>query len=74
MNMIDLINATINGDKEAAKQAFDTVINSKVNDTLEIKKIEIASSLISPMEQTTVEIETDDNKELEKETSGNSIE
>lgn len=50
METVDLVTAVINGDKDAAKTAFDSMIADKVSDALEIKKVELATNLISPEE------------------------
>lgn len=50
METVDLVTAVINGDKDAAKAAFDSMIADKVSDALEIKKVELATNLISPEE------------------------
>lgn len=52
MDTIDLVNAAIAGDQSAFKDAFGSAISARVNDALEVKKVEIASSLLTPEEQT----------------------
>lgn len=52
MNTIDMVNAALSGDKEAFQAAFNATIADKVSDALEVKKVEVASSLITPQEDT----------------------
>jgi len=63
MNTIDLVNAALSGDQEAFKAAFSAAINDRVTDALEVKKVEIASTLLGSQEETneteTTEVETD---------------
>ena len=58
METIDLVNAAIAGDQGAFKAAFDSAMAARVTDALEVKKVEIASSLLTP-EVETNEVETD---------------
>ena len=55
-SVLDAVNAAIMGDREGFMQGFQSAIATKVGDALEIKKVEVASSLLSPVE-TTNEIE-----------------
>jgi hypothetical protein len=48
MEPVDLINAAIVDDKEAFQAAFNNTIASKVSDALDLKKVEIASQLLTP--------------------------
>lgn len=57
MTTLDMVNAAISGDKEAFQAAFDATFADKVTDALEVKKVEIASSLITP-EVETNEVQT----------------
>lgn len=63
MSTIDMVNAALSGDKEAFHAAFNAAIADKVTDALEVKKVEVASSLITPQEETneleTTEVEVD---------------
>lgn len=63
MNTIDMVNAALSGDKEAFQAAFNATLADKVTDALEVKKVEVASSLITPQEETneleTTEVEVD---------------
>lgn len=59
MNTIDMVNAALSGDKEAFQAAFNATIADKVSDALEVKKVEVASSLITPQEDTN-ELETNE--------------
>jgi hypothetical protein len=59
MDHINIVDAAIAQDKEAFMQAFNSAIVSKVSDALELKKVEVASSLVTtPEEVTTHEVET----------------
>lgn len=58
METFDLVTAIINGDKDAAKSAFDSMVANKVGDALEIKKVELATNLITPEEVTDEPTET----------------
>jgi hypothetical protein len=60
----DIVKAALNKDADAFVSAFDTVVNSKISDALEVKKVEIASRMLSP-------IEVQDNSEVETEVEGN---
>lgn len=53
---VDAVNAAIAGDKEAFMAAFNNAISTKVGDALEIKKVEIASTLLG-QEEVSNEIE-----------------
>ena len=63
MNTIDMVNAALSGDKEAFQAAFAAAMNDRVTDALEVKKVEVASALLTPQEETneieTTEIEAD---------------
>lgn len=59
MENINIVDAAIANDKEAFMQAFSAAINTKVLDALELKKVEVASTLITPPEEvSTNEVET----------------
>lgn len=58
MSTLDMVNAAISGDKEAFQTAFNATFADKVTDSLEVKKVEIATSLITP-EVETNELEAD---------------
>ena len=53
MNSESLVNAIFAGNGEAATQAFGDALNAKLTNALDVKKVEIASNLISapPVEQ-----------------------
>lgn len=55
MDTIDIVNSVVAGDKEAFMNAFNAAIANKVSDALEVKKVEIASSLITSPEEQQVE-------------------
>lgn len=63
METVDLVNAAMNQDKEAFAAAFQAAIANKVTDALEVKKVELASTLITPEVETneveTTEVEVD---------------
>ena len=63
MASIDIINAALSGDKETLAAAFNSEIASRVTDALEVKKVEIASSLLNAEDSTnefeTTEVEVD---------------
>ena len=44
MSTNELINNIVSGDNTKAKKGFDTVMGQKLNDALDSRKIEIASS------------------------------
>lgn len=57
-NNLNLVDAVIANDKETFMQAFNNAIADKVSDALELKKVEIASTLVTtPTEVTTNEVE-----------------
>jgi len=59
MDNINIVDAAIAHDKEAFMQAFNAAITNKVSDALELKKVEVASSLITtPEKVATNEVET----------------
>lgn len=62
----ELIDAVLNQDKETFAAAFQSAIASKVTDALEVKKVEIASTLIVPE----VEVRTDELETTEAEIDG----
>ena len=58
MDNINIVDAAIAQDKDAFMQAFNAAIANKVSDALELKKVEIASTLITtPEEVATNEVE-----------------
>ena len=63
MNSDEMINAATLGDKEAFLQAFNAAIATKMSDALDVKKVEIASTLLGteevPNESETIEVEVD---------------
>ena len=58
MTTLDMVNAALSGDKEGFQAAFDATFGEKVTDALEVKKVEIASALLTP-EVETNEVQTD---------------
>ena len=68
MASIDIINAALAGDKDALSAAFNSEIASRVSDALEVKKVEIASSLLNAEDSTneleTTEVEVDGSADV----------
>jgi hypothetical protein len=62
MDSVKIVDAAIAGDKESFMAAFNSAIADKVGDALEVKKVEVASSLITAPE-TEVEIDEPTNVE-----------
>lgn len=56
MDTINIVDAAIAQDKEAFMAAFNAAIMPKIGDAIEVKKVEIASSLLTPEEATNNEI------------------
>jgi hypothetical protein len=52
MDSIKIVDSIVAGDKETFMQAFQSAISSKVSDALEIKKVELASTLVTPETET----------------------
>jgi hemolysin activation/secretion protein len=50
MDTVELVNLAIAGDKDALETAFNNAMAAKVTDALEIKKVELASNLLSTEE------------------------
>lgn len=69
MEMSDLVNAVIGGDKEGAQKAFSDMMAAKVTDALDVKKVEVASNLLG-----TQEVETNEPEAVETEVDGSSNE
>ena len=69
MENLDLVNAAVNQDKEAFMAAFQAAIANKVTDALEVKKVELASTLIAPE---TAEVETHEVEANQNEVDGSS--
>jgi len=73
MEDINIIDAALANDKETFAQAFNAAIASKVNDALELKKVELASSLLTPEtvsnETETVETEVSGTESIDTTTS-----
>ena len=68
METVDLVTAVINGDRDAAEAAFNAIIAGKVSDSLELKKVELATNLFTPEE------EVDEPTESETEVDGTATE
>jgi hypothetical protein len=62
MDSFKIVDAVIAGDKETFMQAFQSALSTKVSDALEIAKVEVASSLINPNQETNeVEVSNETN-------------
>ena len=59
MNTVDMVTAALSGDKEGFQAAFAAAMSDKVTDALEVKKVEVASALLTPQEETN-ELETNE--------------
>lgn len=55
---LDIVNSVMNNDKESFMAAFNATLANKVSDALEIKKVELASNLLTPETEETNEVET----------------
>ena len=64
MDTIDIVDAAIASDKDSFMAAFNAAIMPRVGDALEVKKIEIASTLLTPEET------NDEVSEFEAEVDG----
>ena len=49
-NNLDMVNAILGKDKESFMSAFNATLATKVSDALEVKKVELASTLLTPPE------------------------
>jgi hypothetical protein len=67
-SVLDAVNAAIMGDRDGFAQGFQSAIAGKVSDALEIKKIEVASMLLSP-----TEVETNELENIETEVDGSDV-
>jgi len=54
---INIVDAVLAGDKESFMAAFNAALATKVSDALEVKKVEVASTLIAPSETIHEEVE-----------------
>ena len=61
----EIVEAITLGDKEGFMSAFHSALAAKVSDALEIKKVEIASTLIAPASSEVVEEEVEQIDELD---------
>ena len=63
MSSLDIVNAALLGDREALVAAFNSEVAGRVTDALEVKKVEIASTILNTEEPTneveTTEVEVD---------------
>ncbi len=68
MNTIDIVDAVFAQDKDSFMSAFNSAMASKITDALELKKVELASTLLSPE---TIAVETtDETNEITTEVDG----
>jgi hypothetical protein len=67
METLNLINAALSQDKEGFAAAFQAAIANKVTDALEVKKVEMASTIITPE---TIEVETNEVETNQSEIDG----
>jgi hypothetical protein len=56
----NLVDSIVANDKESFMQAFNAAIANKVQDALEVKKVEVASSLVTPTETSPEEVVIND--------------
>jgi hypothetical protein len=49
-NTLGIVDAALIGDAEAFKNSFDAALTTKIGDALDVRKIEIASTLVTPEE------------------------
>jgi hypothetical protein len=68
----EIVEAITLGDKEGFMSAFYSALAAKVSDALEIKKVEIASTLIAPASSEVVEEEVEEIDEATPEAKGQS--
>lgn len=62
----EIVEAVTLGDKEGFMSAFQSALAAKVSDALEIKKVEIASTLVAPASNEVVEEEVELDEEVEQ--------
>jgi hypothetical protein len=65
MDNINIVDAVVAHDKEAFMAAFNSAIANKVSDALEIKKVEIASTMLVPDVPDVTETEVETSNEIE---------
>lgn len=61
MDTNDIVNAIMQGDQNQFQSAFNAVMAAKVSDALDVKKVEVASNLVTPEE----DFNEDDGTEAE---------
>lgn len=68
MDTNDIVDAIMQGDQQQFQSAFNAVMAAKISDALDVKKVEIASNLVTPEESFNeddgVETEVDGDDEL----------
>jgi hypothetical protein len=55
---LDMVNAALGNDQESFMAAFNAALATKVSDAIEVRKVEIASTLLTPETEETNEVET----------------
>jgi hypothetical protein len=58
----EIVDSILDGNKESFMAAFQAAIAAKVTDALEVKKVEIASTLITPEVAVEEEVDLDESK------------
>lgn len=66
---LDMVNAVLGNDKESFMSAFNASLATKVSDALEVRKVELASSLLTPETEETNEVETTELETVGSDTS-----
>ena len=67
---LDMINSIRGNDKESFMTAFNAALATKVSDALEVKKVELASTLLTPPEtEKTNEVEPTEVETVGSDTS-----
>ena len=66
---LDMVNAVLGNDKESFMTAFNAALATKVSDALEIKKVELASNLLTPETEETDEVESTEVETVGSDTS-----
>lgn len=67
---LDMINSILGNDKESFMTAFNAALATKVSDALEVKKVDLASSLLTtPETEETNEVEPTEVETVGSDTS-----
>jgi hypothetical protein len=62
----NLVDAILNGDQEGIMNSFNAAMAERVSDALEVKKVELASTLIAPAAVETQDVTAEVNEEAEQ--------